>query len=56
MSDTDDYGAIEGFGFRTDVGVAFQQSLSGRESGDYFKTTFQPGIRFDIEPFYNVTN
>ena len=56
MSDTDDYGPIEGFGFRTDVGVAFQQSLSGRNSGDYFTTTFQPGIRFDIEPFYNVTD
>ena len=56
MSDTDDYGPMEGFGFRTDVGVAFQQSLSGRNSGDYFTTTFQPGIRFDIEPFYNVTD
>jgi hypothetical protein len=52
----DNYGPIEGFGLRTDVGVAFQQSLSGRESGDYFTTTFQPGIRFDIEPFYNVTD
>jgi hypothetical protein len=52
----DDYGPIEGFGLRTDVGVAFQQSLSGRESGDYLTTTFQPGIRFDIEPFYNVTD
>ena len=56
MSDTDDYGPIEGFGFRTDVGVEFQQSLSGRENGNYFTTTFQPGIRFDIEPFYNVTD
>jgi len=56
MSDNDNYGPIEGFGFRTDVGVAFQQSLSGRESGDYFTTSFQPGIRFDIEPFYNVTD
>ena len=54
--DYDNYGPKEGFGLRTDVGVAFQQSLSGRESGDYFKTTFQPGIRFDIEPFYNVTD
>jgi hypothetical protein len=56
MSDTDDYGPTEGFGLRTDVGVAFQQSLSGRTSGNYFTTTFQPGIRFDIEPFYNVTD
>lgn len=56
MSDNDNYGPTEGFGLRTDVGVAFQQSLSGRNSGDYFTTTFQPGIRFDIEPFYNVTD
>jgi len=52
----ENYGPMEGFGFRTDVGVAFQQSLSGRESGNYFTSTFQPGIRFDIEPFYNVTD
>ncbi len=56
MPDNDNYGPTEGFGLRTDVGVAFQQSLSGRSSGDYFTTTFQPGIRFDIEPFYNVTD
>jgi len=54
--DFDNYGPMEGFGLRTDVGVAFQQSLSGRESGNYFTSTFQPGIRFDIEPFYNVTD
>lgn len=52
----DAYGPMEGFGLRTDVGVAFQQSLSGRSGGDYFTSTFQPGIRFDIEPFYNVTD
>lgn len=52
----DNYGPKEGFGFRTDVGVAFQQTLSGRNDGDYFRTTFQPGIRFDIEPFYNITD
>ena len=50
-----DYGPMEGFGFRTDVGVAFQQTLSGRQDGEYFRTTFQPGIRFDLEPFYNIT-
>jgi hypothetical protein len=60
MSDTDDYGPIEGFGFRSNVGVAFQQSQSLRVLVDgtsvYNSITFQPGIRFDIEPFYNVTD
>jgi len=56
MNDADNYGPAEGFGFRTDVGVAFQQSLSGRDSGHYFTSTFQPGIRFDLEPFFNVTD
>ena len=60
MSDTDDYGPMEGFGFRSNVGVAFQQSQSLRVLVDgasvYNSITFQPGIRFDIEPFYNVTD
>ena len=61
MSDTDDYGPMEGFGFRSNVGVAFQQTQSGRQisrdgSTNYQSVTFQPGIRFDIEPFYNVTD
>jgi opacity protein-like surface antigen len=57
MSDTDDYGPIEGFGFRSNVGVAFQQSQSLRTlSEGQYSITFQPGIRFDIEPFYNVTD
>jgi opacity protein-like surface antigen len=58
MSDTDDYCPMEGFGFRSNVGVAFQQSQSGRNNqrSDYQCVTFQPGIRFDIEPFYNVTD
>jgi opacity protein-like surface antigen len=58
MSDTDNYGPMEGFGFRSNVGVAFQQSQSGRlaERELYQSVTFQPGIRFDIEPFYNVTD
>jgi opacity protein-like surface antigen len=58
MSDTDDYGPMEGFGFRSNVGVAFQQSQTGRvlERSVYQSVTFQPGIRFDIEPFYNVTD
>ena len=58
MSDTNDYGPMEGFGFRSNVGVAFQQSQSGRfaQRELYQSVTFQPGIRFDIEPFYNVTD
>jgi len=58
MSDTDDYGPMEGFGFRSNVGVAFQQAQTGRvlERNVYQSVTFQPGIRFDIEPFYNVTD
>jgi hypothetical protein len=52
----ENYGPMEGFGFRTDVGVAFQQSLSGRQDGEYHTATFQPGIRFDLEPFYNITD
>lgn len=60
MSDTGDYGPVEGFGFRSNVGVAFQQSQSLRVLVDgtsvYNSITFQPGIRFDIEPFYNVTD
>jgi hypothetical protein len=61
MSDTGDYGPMEGFGFRSNVGVAFQQTQTGRQinpdgSTIYQSVTFQPGIRFDIEPFYNVTD
>jgi opacity protein-like surface antigen len=58
MSDTDNYGPMEGFGLRSNVGVAFQQSQSGRndQRANYQSVTFQPGIRFDIEPFYNVTD
>jgi len=58
MSDTDEYGPMEGFGFRSNVGVAFQQSQSGRNNqrSQYQSVTFQPGIRFDIEPFYNLTD
>ena len=51
-------GPYEGFAFRTAVGVAYQQSLSGR-SGDgqtYNSITFQPGIRYDLETNYNVTD
>ena len=60
MSDTSDYGPMKGFGFRSNVGVAFQQSQSFRTlyagQSVYNSITYQPGIRFDIEPFYNVTD
>jgi hypothetical protein len=56
MSDTDNYGSEEGFVFRSAVGASFQQPLSGRSGSNltYNKWVFQPGIRFDLEPGYNV--
>jgi len=58
MSDTDNYGPEEGFVLRSAVGTSFQQPLSGRSGSGrtYEKTVFQPGIRFDLEPGYNVTD
>jgi opacity protein-like surface antigen len=57
MSDTESYGPEEGFVLRSAVGASFQQPLSGRSGGGgYNKFVFQPGIRFDLEPGYNVTN
>ena len=43
----DQFGPREGFVFRTAVGAAFQQPLSGRNGSgsDYLKFVFQPGIR-----------
>ena len=54
----DPFGAREGLVFRTAVGVAYQQPLSGRSgSGNtYEKLVFQPGIRYDLEVQYNVTD
>lgn len=53
----DPYGPMEGFMLRSAVGVAYQQPLSGRTGGGtYSRTVFQPGIRFDLEPAYNVTD
>ena len=51
-------GPMEGFCFRTAVGPSFQQSLSGRNNtgSTYYNFTFKPGIRFDLEPSYNVTD
>ena len=56
MNDADNYGPIEGFAFRTAVGASFQQSLSGRSNDglSYYNFAFQPGIRFDLEPSYDV--
>ena len=58
MSDTDDYGPAEGFVLRSAVGVSYQQPLSGRNGNgsSYNKSVWQPGIRFDLEPGYNVTD
>ena len=54
----DQFGPREGFVFRTAVGAAFQQPLSGHNGSgsDYLKFVFQPGIRYDIETQYNVTD
>lgn len=53
----DQFGPREGFVFRSAVGVAFQQPLSGRSGGQqYLRYVFQPGIRYDIEAKYNVTD
>jgi len=51
-------GPDEGFVFRTAVGAAFQQSLSGRsnDGDEYLSVAFNPGLRFDLEPAYNVTD
>jgi opacity protein-like surface antigen len=58
MSDTHDYGSVEGFVLRSAVGVSYQQPLSGRNGNgsSYNKSVWQPGIRFDLEPGYNVTD
>ena len=57
MSDTGDYGPMEAFVLRSTVGVSYQQPLSGRSGyGAYNRWVFQPGIRFDLEPGYNVTD
>jgi opacity protein-like surface antigen len=58
MNEADNYGPVEGFAFRTAVGASFQQSLSGRSNNGrtYYNFAFQPGIRFDLEPSYNITD
>ena len=54
----DEFGPREGFALRTAVGATFQQPLSGRSGSgrSYSKLVFQPGMRYDIETQYNVTD
>lgn len=54
----DDYGPQVGWGVRTALGLAIQQSISARASGGevYNTINFSPGFRSDFELFYNVTN
>lgn len=54
----DEYGAQTGWGIRTAIGPAIQQSISARASaGEVYNTiNFSPGFRSDFELFYNVTN
>ena len=54
----DDYGPQAGWGLRTAVGPALQQSISARSNGgaDYSNFNFSPGFRADFEAFYNITN
>ena len=54
----DDYGPQTGWGLRTSAGVALQQSISGGQRfGEIHQDiNFEPGFRWDFEPFYNITN
>lgn len=53
----DAYGPETGWGFRTAAGVAIQQSLSASFAygNGHQNYNFQPGARFDMEVFYNLT-
>ena len=54
----DDYGPQTGWGLRTSAGVALQQSISASSSHGTFHRdiNFQPGFRWDFEPYYNIAN
>ena len=54
----DPYGPQTGWGLRSSAGVAIQQSMSAslQYGTGHQDVYFQPGIRFDIEAFYNITN
>lgn len=58
MLKKDDYGPQTGWGLRTAIGPALQQSISARSQGGlaYSTINFDPGFRMDFETFYNVTN
>jgi len=58
MLKKDDYGPQTGWGLRTSAGVALQQSISaGLFHGNLHQDIyFQPGFRWDIEPYYNIAN
>lgn len=46
----------DGFVFRTGVGACFQQALSGRNGSGliYERFVFNPGIRLDLDPGYDL--
>jgi opacity protein-like surface antigen len=53
----EDYGPIEGFTFRTGIGISYQGdlSLSGTVDGnrEVAEMDFSPGLRFDLTPGWN---
>ena len=53
-----DYGPQVGWGLRSSFGLALQQSISTTTANGnlYQSVYFNPGARFDLEAFYNVTN
>lgn len=52
------YGPQVGWGIRSSFGLALQQSISTTTANGnlYQSVYFNPGARFDLEAFYNVTN
>lgn len=53
----EDYGSIEGFTFRTAIGISYQGDLStsGTDDGqrEVAELDFSPGLRFDLTPGWN---
>ena len=54
----DEYGPQTGWGIRGSGGLAIQQRLTAAisQGNGHLFYDFQPGARFDLETFYNVTN